>query len=387
MGLRQLLMGFVLGLVSWASAVGDAPCRIATFNVSMSRRNAGELWRELHSNDHSQAKKLAAIIQKVRPDVLVLNEFDYTEDERALEVFVERYLGNSQDGQERIEYAFRFTAPVNTGEPSGMDLDGDANPDGPGDAYGFGYFPGNYGMAVLSRWPIDKSQARTFQKFLWKDLPNASRPRNVDGTPFHDDRVWSQLRLSSKSHWSIPIDWNGQVVHLLVSHPTPPVFDGPEDRNGCRNLDEIRFWKEYLDPVRGESLYDDRGVRGGLRETNRFVIVGDLNADPHDGDSRDRSVQLLLSHPRVIDPLPVSVGAVEAAARQAGANDRHRGAHELDTADFADGSVGNLRIDYVLPGRPLTAIGAGVFWPADGEAGHEWINASDHRLVWVDVQH
>ncbi|MDQ3106173.1 MAG: GAF domain-containing protein, partial [Actinomycetota bacterium] len=49
------------------------------------------------------------------------------------------------------------------------------------------------------------------------------------------------LRLSSKSHWDVTLNIGGTLVHALVSHPTPPVFDGTEDRNGKRNHDEIRF--------------------------------------------------------------------------------------------------------------------------------------------------
>ena len=51
----------------------------------------------------------------------------------------------------------------------------------------------------------------------------------------------------------------GKTVHFLVSHPTPPVFDGPEDRNGTRNFDEIRFWADYVIPSRSGYIYDDNG--------------------------------------------------------------------------------------------------------------------------------
>ena len=36
----------------------------------------------------------------------------------------------------------------------------------------------------------------------------------------------------------VTIQIDGKTVHFLTSHPTPPVFDGPEDRNGTRNGDE-----------------------------------------------------------------------------------------------------------------------------------------------------
>ena len=36
-------------------------------------------------------------------------------------------------------------------------------------------------------------------------------------------------------------------VRCALHHPTPPVFDGPDDHNGTRNHDEIRFWSDYID--------------------------------------------------------------------------------------------------------------------------------------------
>ena len=110
---------------------------------------------------------------------------------------------------------------------------GDGEVAGPQDAYGYGRFPGQYGMALLSRYPILEDQARTFQTLKWSAMPGALRPRG-----YYPDDVWRHLRLSSKSHWDVPIGVgmreDGFVVHALCSHPTPPAFDGEEDRNGCR---------------------------------------------------------------------------------------------------------------------------------------------------------
>ena len=57
----------------------------------------------------------------------------------------------------------------------------------------------------------------------------------------------------------------------------------------------------------------------------------------------------------------------------------------LDTADFSDARVGNLRADYVLPSANLAVSGCGVFWPRAGEPGAEAAAFSDHRLVWLDI--
>ena len=182
-------------------------------------------------------------------------------------------------------------------------------------------------------------------------------------------------------------------MHFLVSHPTPPVFDGAEDRNGTRNFDEIGFWADYLQPgPRSSYIYDDEGTIGGLSAGARFVIAGDQNSDPLDGDSIPGAIQQLLDHPRVNDRnTPSSEGAVEASELQGGANLTHRSDPQFDTADFADTAPGNLRADYVLPSKHLRILGSGVFWPRRAEPGSALTGvfpfpSSDHRLVWVDVR-
>jgi hypothetical protein len=45
-----------------------------------------------------------------------------------------------------------------------------------------------------------------------------------------------------------------------------------------------------------------------------------------------------------------------------------------------------LQVDYVLPSRDLTVVGAGVVWPkADDPLAAVLAAASRHRPVWVDV--
>jgi predicted extracellular nuclease len=359
--------------------------RFASYNISFNRANAGDLINDLATPDNTQARAVAEIIQRVRPDVLLLNEFDFDERGEAVKLFQSNYLWQSQNGTQPIRYRHVYLAPSNTGIASGYDLDNNGTVSGPGDAQGFGNFPGQYGMLVLSRYPIDRPHVRTFQNFLWKDMPDSMLPTDWYGA---DERA--VLRLSSKSHWDIPIKVKGRVIHVLASHPTPPVFDGPEDRNGRRNHDEIRFWIDYIG---GKNyMYDDRGCTGGLPAGASFVIMGDLNADPNDGDSTgEPAVKLLASAAINTDIIPVSVGGAQASLRQGGANELHLGGADFDTADFADGSTGNLRTDYVLPSRNLEMLGAGVFWPSDLDplfrlVGDYPFPASDHRLVWIDLK-
>jgi hypothetical protein len=138
-------------------------------------------------------------------------------------------------------------------------------------------------------------------------------------------------------------------------------------------------------------VVDDGGATGGLKPGSLFVIAGDQNSDPLDGDSIPGSAQLLLEHPLVNTKLtPESAGAVEQNALQGGANLTHRSDPRFDTADFSDTAPGNLRADYVLPRKNLRLVDAGVFWPLASDPLFRLVGTfpfptSDHRLVWIDA--
>jgi hypothetical protein len=378
--------------------------RFATFNASLNRFNAGDLAAELATPGSAQPDTVAEVIQRVRPDVLLINEFDFDPGGVAAAGFQDNYLSVAHGDAEPIVYPYRFVAPSNTGIPSGVDLDNNGSVGGPNDAFGFGFFPGQFGMAVYSMFPIDEAELRTFQLFLWRDMPGARLPVDSGtGQMWYSDEALDVFRLSSKSHWDVPIvisDSGGRkTVHFLVSHPTPPVFDGPEDRNGTRNHDEIRFWADYIIPSKSGYIADDDGRSGGLPPGTFFVIAGDQNSDPFDGDSIPGSAQQLLDHPRVNTKLtPSSPGGTEQAALQGNANTLHIGDPAFDTADFFDGfppapfggAPGNLRADYVLPSKGLRITDAAVFWPTSTDplfplVGTFPFPSSDHRLVWIDV--
>ncbi|HET6564333.1 MAG TPA: endonuclease/exonuclease/phosphatase family protein [Xanthomonadales bacterium] len=375
------------GLMTSTSESPTAPTlRIATFNIAMGFDKAGEMAVALEDPNHERLRAVAAILQTVRPDIVLLNEFDYDPAIDAARLFNHNFLAQAADGREPIEYPYHFRAESNTGIPSGLDIDGNGKVNGPADAWGFGHFPGQYGMLLLSRYPVDASAARTFQHFAWAQLAGAKRPMNADGSHFYSEETWQQLRLSSKSHWDISVQLADSTLHVLAFHPTPPVFDGPENRNGLRNFDEIRFWADYLRPEVSATWADDQGRTGGLPMDARFVILGDINADPHDGDSEPGAAQQLLEHHRISSGFtPTSQGAEQASHAQAGINVAQQGDPAADTADFDDRRTGNLRLDYVLPSADLEVLGGGVFWPVTGEPGHEWINVSDHHLVWLDL--
>lgn len=376
--------------------------RVATFNASLNRGTEGQLITDLSTPTNAQAQDVAEVIQKVAPDIILVNEFDYDAAGEAASLFSQNYLEVAQNGATPIEYPFVYAAPSNTGILSGFDLDNNgftaqeadrgsfpyAN-----DSQGFGQFPGQFAFVIYSKYEIDTVNIRTFQEFLWKDMPGARLPDNLatpEAADWYSPDELAILRLSSKNHVDVPVIVNGEVVHILAAHPTPPVFDGPEDRNGQRNFDEIRFWSDY---VNGEEyFYDDQGGTGGLAEGSRFVILGDYNSDPFDGDSVPGAAQQLLDNPNVNGAttdaalIPASEGGPEAAALQGGANLTHEGNPAFDTSDFNDTAPGNLRVDYALPSRAgLEQTGQGVFWPTTMSPDGALAAASDHRLVHVDV--
>jgi endonuclease/exonuclease/phosphatase family protein len=266
-----------------------------------------------------------------------------------------------------VDYPYLYAAKPNSGLPSGLDLDGDGRLGGAGDAQGYGNFTGQDGMAVLSRYEILKEDVQDYSALIWRDVPGADLPQNPDGTPFPSVQAQAVQRLSSTAHWAVPIRLpDGSDLTLLTFQATPPVFDGPEDRNGRRNRDEILLWRAVLDGVFGPAPAD------------RFVLAGGTNLDANDSDGRREAMRTLLTDERFQDVMPRSDGAAQAA------DQGHRGDNALDTVDWP--SVGRFRVDYVLPSADWKVTGAGVFWPAPGTEGNELaLTASRHRLVWVDL--
>ena len=324
-----------------------APLRIATFSPDLSRDGPGLLLRDLGRKD-AQIDAVIRVITEARPDILLLTGFDWDHDGLALAAFRDRLAKAGSD------YPHIFAARPNSGMPTGLDLDGDGRLGRAADRQGFGRFTGQAGMAILSRHPI--GPVRDHSEALWRDLPGSLMPE----TP---PEVAAVQRLSSVAHWDAALTVEGKPLHLLAMSASPPVFDGPEDRNGRRNHDELAFWLDHL-------------------PEGAFVLAGKLNLDPADGDGRPEALARIMD--RVTDPLPRSEGG--RLAGQDGINAAQKGDPALDTGDWPDDAPpGNLRVDYVLPAKGLRVLGSGVYWPATGEMAAVALTASTHRLVWVDL--
>jgi 3-phytase len=229
------------------NTVSGMNIRFAQFNASLNRNADGQLINDLSNpvipdtraigapdspNRNQalrvqQAKNAAGIIQRNNPDVLLINEFDFntTNPSKAVELFIDNFLKVGQNGASPVDYKYFYIAPSNTGISSDFDLNNNGNivssiTDGIGDtgygddSFGFGNFPGQFGMVVLSKYEIDTANVRTFQNFLWKDLPgnlltndptidNPATPVNENLNGFYSAAEIEKLRLSSKSHWFV----------------------------------------------------------------------------------------------------------------------------------------------------------------------------------------
>lgn len=435
----------LIGCSSDTDYVQPEEVKIATYNLSFDRATFQDLVTEMQIDPSVQAtlvtdylnntidasdretaakviqiRNVAAVIQKNRPDVLMMAEFNNDgtgTDKSALEGFQKNYLSVAQSIEgaggdanlEPISYPYFESYSTNTGllNEFGFDLDNDGTPGTlPGDAWGFGFYHGQYAFALMSKYEIDTANTRTFQEFKWKDLEGATIPTitvcddpskfptgMVCGDEWYTTAEWAEIRLSSKNHVDAPIliptKDGTETVHLLMSHPTPPAFD--VGKNIEQNAAEVDFWHQYIQNK--SFIYDDSGKTGGLEQGKHFVMMGDQNLDPVDGDGIS-SVMLNLHNDSLVNQevtngslYPTSDGAAEYAADKPL---QHPQPSRI-TSNFG------LAVDYALPSATMNIVDSGVYWPATNEDGRTLIFdsripdsngdskeiSSDHRMVWI----
>jgi len=325
--------------LSCAAAAVAAPFRVAILNTDLGRDGPGLLLRDI-GRGAADVRAVQAMLVAARADVVLLLRVDWD-----ISLATARALNAGLGAR---SYAHVVALRPNTGMATGLDLDHDGLAGGPGDAQGFGDFSGQNGMVILSRRPVDQASVRDFSTLLWRDFPGADLPRRGDA-PFWSDAVLARLRLSSVGHWDVPIELGqGRRLHLLAFHASPPVFDGPEDRNGRRNADEVRLWPVYLDGGFG-------APPGGP-----VTVLGTANLDPAQGAGHRGAIAALLADPRLQDPHPADA----------------EGDATVDWQQAADPP--RQRVDYVLPGAGLRVLESGLVRPPAGAAPR-------HALVWVDL--
>ena len=378
------------GCTSSPSRTNDDP-RLRMMTYHLSNIETADLQR----TDHTRLRRAAARIQSLSPDVLFVTGLVY--DQSGLSDngertpgqngrrFVTNYLSRSQADTLSGRSYQTVMLPVNAEDSSreGRITDQAVSPETvsvsgssesvtavrrahPGRANG----SSQEGMALFVRDDLEilRDSIRTFRRFLWSKMPGAARPRDRhSGAPWHSDETWRSLRLSSRSHWDVPVRTSGgTVIHVLASHPGVPTRDGDAQYSDRRNHDEIRFWVDYLD----DAVYieDDSGRGGGLAEDAAFVLVGPLHADPNDKNIFRAAVRELIAHRRVHDPRPTAslTGRSPFPNLSAQATARWGG-----------------RRDYVLPSKNLLVDTSGVWRPVPDTAA---VPVSDRFPVWVDFR-
>ncbi len=329
--------------------------KLALWNVELSRAGPGLLARDIASGKDAQVLAALRVMAALDADILLLTGVDYDRELIAAGLLADRLAVLGAD------YPHRFAQRPNAGWQTGLDLDGDGQPGGPGDAQGWGQFSGQGGMVLLSRLPLGPA-ATDHSAFLWADLPGALLPPDMTAG------VRAVQRLSSTGHWQVPLLLSdGKSLTLLAWHATPPVFDGPEDRNGRRNHDEAAFWLALL----------ERRLPGLAPPEGAFVLLGTANLDPEDGEGRRDAVRALLSHPLLQDPSPRSSVTPPPDPGQ-------KGNAALDTAVFAQ--TGGLRVELLLPSAGVTVLSSGVMRAREGTPEAARLSAaSRHFPVWAII--
>ncbi|MGJ8603582.1 MAG: endonuclease/exonuclease/phosphatase family protein [Marivita sp.] len=297
---------------------------MALWHAPLSRDGPGLLLRDLEKRE-AELVALAEALGRADADIVVLTRFDYDAKAAALTAFAQIVDAG---------YDHVIALRSNAGIPTTQDMDGDGRFGEPEDAQAFGRFPGQEALAVLSRYPLDLSGVRSFNDILWRDLPGT---HIQPGDPGGDVQ-----RVSSGGHWVVPIEVGdgARQLSLLIGHAGAPVFDGPEDRNGRRNLDELRLWGQILD-----------GLHGAPPRAP-FAVMANTNLDPQRGEGYRDAMAAFLARVDLTDPLPDQI-----------------------TADWDD--PGPMRVSYLLPSSDLRLRAASV-WPAEPE--------QDHKLITVDIR-
>jgi hypothetical protein len=330
-GLISLLLATLAALPAPADTL-----RLATFHAGLSRKGPGTLVRDLLSGRDEQAEAALDVIAHSAPDILLLLDVDWDHDGTALDALAARLA------ERGLDYPHRLAPRPNSGTPSGFDLDGDGTTHEARDALGYGRFTGDGGLALLSTVPLGPA---VDHGPLWSNVAETSAllPPGAEAL----------VPLATVGQWTV----QAGAFTLIPMAAGTPVFDGPEDRNGLRNRDELAL------------------VARLAADAPLPVVLGRANLDPLDGEGRREAIRGLLDHPALQDPEPRGA---------AGGGAEHRGDPAFDTAAWE--GPGPLRVDYVLPARALRVEGAGVVWPAPDDPLAETVAAAGSgRLVWVDV--
>ena len=299
-----------------------------------------------------------------------------------------------------IDYAYRYTPNTNTGVASGFDLNND------------GWWvattpsvsavsPGSWFHHLL-RFEI--VGVRSFQNFRWKDMPG-----NLTNDPTASCRIsTAPMRSMRFACPQEPWTWSAtREVHFLTAHPTPPTFDGAEDRNGKRNHDEIRFWSDYV----------SGGATAATSTTTRAAAAACSGCEVRHRRRLQRRPAGWRRLRRSDRPTARQSAGEFAMTLASAGGGRHRPGSEQEapisrSAAIPPTTPPTSRIGAGQPSGGLRCLRRhgdqrfGVFWPTDEVQGDSNdtgalfdlvgtsatrtstpdFPSSDHKAVWVDVQ-
>ncbi len=311
---------------------------MATLHADLIRKGPALLLRDLERGKDKQVAALRMLVKTIQPDILFLTKVDFD---------LEHRTGSAL--KEALGFKHMFTRAPNSMTPTALDLDGDGRA---GDRQAWVRYAGEGGMLLLSQHPVEL--AYHLNDLLWKDAPNAAMPVNEHGAPFPSAEAQGVQKLVSQGLWIVTV--TPEILPpltLVLFHNQTPAFDGPEDLNGLRNSAQLGLLSAVMDEDYGTFPKD------------RFILMGNANLDPNDGDGERAAISALLADKRLQDAKPVS----------------ESGDHV--TANWE--KYGSMRVSYVLPSTDWSIAQAGVVWPNDGPLRAAAEQASRHRMVWVDV--
>jgi hypothetical protein len=336
-----------------------------------------------------QASAAAEVIARFKPDIISINELQF--DIQGLPTAsmpgapsgttYGNFNGNGDDNTKRladriaaIDPEATYSNTLLTIGNSGFYWEGD---DLGLDWYilrGWGEWRGRHNTGILSRYPILYDQVRVITDVAWDSLPenNIALMKSETGID-----VPPGFPVFEKSLNVVPVQVGEQVIYVVLLHPVAPAFD---PINVYRNSDELRALAMFLDGTLP-------GVEP-LPEGAKFFVVGDLNADPDEGDSLPGAIQRIIEHPLLAVSYPAGAGTK-------GQNGEYNS--YLSGCGHDDGTmVGDpadrwqMQLDYVLPSATIGLAKSSIlFWPDHVSERDDFdlsCRASDHKFLMVEVE-
>lgn len=335
-----------------------------------------------------QATAAAEVLARFAPDVVNINELQYdiqgvptsSSPGQPKADAKPGTFGGAAENAKRLADRVRGVDPtadypyvIQTLGNSGFLWEGSNNGSAVFDLRGWGEWRGRFNTAILSKWPILEDQIRVIADFAWEDLPDNLIAQMETEQGLTVPQGWP---LFEKCLNVIPVQIGDEVVHFVLLHPVTPVYDVI---NTYRNHDELHALQLFLE---GKLPGVDP-----LPEGAKYVVIGDLNADPEDGDGIEGSIQQVLDHPGLTAFFPEGHGTKYSN----GARNTYLGGCGLDDGSTVDDPTTHfqLQLDYLLPSKTLgTPTGGEVFFPDFKTAKDDFdlaCRASDHRFVYEEI--